>query len=136
MIWKKLGLNFALSLLLMVITTAVIFSISNIGNDAVGFGLWVVLLMVVLVTPILFLVWMLPLHLLFNRLHLRNFKAYLLAGFVPWPVLFAILRPLGDEPFWYLVYHSVFGGIVGMAGAATFFYLAVHRENPKPERPG
>jgi len=133
MIWKKLALNFALSLLLMVITTAVLFSISRIGNDAVGLGLWVVLLMVVLVTPILFLLWMLPLHLLFRRLHFPNFKVYLLAGFIPWPLLFVILRPLGNEPFWSLVYHSVFGGIVGLVGAACFFYLSVHRENSNPE---
>ncbi len=136
MIWKKLALDFVLSLLLMVITTAVIFSISRIGSDAVGLGLWVVLLMVVLVTPILFLIWMLPLHLLFSRLHFQNIKVYLLTGFVPWPVLFVLLRPLGNEPFWYLVYHSAFGGIVGLVGAACFYYLSVHRKNSKSNATG
>lgn len=127
----KLAQNFALSLLLMIIATAVIFTVSNIGNDALGFGMWVVLLTVLVITPVIFLIWMLPIHLLLTKLHIRSFKAYMLVGFVPGPVLFAVVRPLGDEPFWNLVYHAVFGGIVGAVGAASFYYLAVHREKLK-----
>ena len=124
----KLLKSVTLSILSMWAVTVVYFWVSGIGNDlqvAATLGAAVGSPLVIVAVYIL---WGIPIHVVLRKYRKSSIVWYVIAGFLPGPIFIAFFKPFGNDALQYLFYQSLLCGVIGVIGAALFWYNMV-REN-------
>jgi hypothetical protein len=123
----KLIRSGVLSVFAMWAVAVAVFWVSGIGNElqvATTLGAAIVSPVIIIAA---FLLWGLPVHLLLIKYRKSSFGWYVLAGFLPGPIFIGFFKPFGNDPFQYLLNQSLFCGVIGIIGAALFWYSMVRK---------
>ena len=123
----KLLKSGVLSILLMWVVVVVFFFVAGIGNELQVASTLGAAIVSPIVIATAFLVWGLPAYLVLNKLNKSSPSWYALAGFVPGPIFIAHFKPFGNDALQYLLYQSVFCGVIGALGAVIFWYGMVRK---------
>ncbi|WP_125931920.1 hypothetical protein [Thiosocius teredinicola] len=69
--------------------------------------------------------WAIPIHLLLKRRNHTRIVWYALIGIIPGPFFVALAKPFGNDSLKDLAYQSMVFSIIGVLGAAIFWFFAV-----------
>jgi len=99
----------------------------GIGNDLQMATTLVTAMVAPIVSGIVVLFWGLPVYTVLTMAGRNEIRWYAMAGFIPAPVLVFAIEPLGADGVFYLVAQSLYFGMIGVVGAAFFWFFVVHQ---------
>ena len=117
-----------LSILLMVLITALIFWLMGEGNDLQLAGVFGATIASSTVTTVALIFYGIPIHLLLVKLNKTKLVFYMIYGFIPGPFFVFIFKPFGFDEYKYLALQSFFCGTIGIIGASVFWCFALNKK--------
>ena len=116
------------SVLTVFVAVFLVSAASSIGTDnsALGISLFIAGV-AALVACVVVLVWALPVHFVLRKFKSQSFFLYLVAAIVPSFVFVYVFKPFGHHPSADLLVQALNCSLVGVLGAASFWYFGVYR---------
>ncbi len=125
---KSLSVASLCTILAVFLTTFLVTAVDSIGTDYPGITLSLLTASVAaIVAIVVIVVWTLPLHYVLKKLERQAFHWYMLAAVVPSVIFIYGFKPFGQDSAVVLMKQALFCSVIGLIGAAVFWYMAVFR---------
>jgi len=80
-----------------------------------------------LVSLIVLVIWVIPVHLVLTKKGRYSFVWYALPAILPGFIFVFVFKPFGNDPFFGLLSQALFCSFVGLAAGGVFWFFAVYR---------